>query len=207
MPRFNRRGLKLFLLIAALLAAPLALADHHARSFGHRVGINIVDAYYGTDRRSCDARYALDHCEGQGQCDVYASNRLCGDPDRGHRKDLVVRYSCGFGVETVVLAEDQGTRLSCGGRSRAPFSERQSFARGIEILRADYGAGRRFCDAGYAFAQQCNGLGECRVYVSNDLCGDPHRGKRKFVDVEYRCGGRVFVEQAREGNTAFLGCR
>ncbi|MEM1089384.1 MAG: hypothetical protein AAF736_02210 [Pseudomonadota bacterium] len=198
---------KIVFCLVFLTLPGFALADHHHRGAGARVGLTIVDAVYGSDRRSCDARRALRQCEGRGQCEIFASNRLCGDPDRGTPKTLLVRYTCGFGVETIYLREDEATLLSCSGRSRAPFSGRQQFGRGIEILRADYGSGRSFCDAGYAFAQQCNGRSECRVYVNNDLCGDPRRGRRKFADIEYRCGGRIYQDQVQEDATAFLGCR
>ncbi len=198
---------KLLIVAAALLVSGAGLADHHHRGAGQRLGLQIVDAYYGSDRRSCNARPALNACEGRGECEIQASNRLCGDPHRGTEKTLVVRYSCGAGVETLYLREDDATLLSCGGRTRAPFSGRQNSRRGIDILRADYGSGRNFCDAGYAFAQQCNGRNECRVFVNNDLCGDPRRGKRKFAEVEYQCGGRVYNEQIQEESTAFLSCR
>ncbi|MFK7957981.1 MAG: hypothetical protein AB8B96_17910 [Lysobacterales bacterium] len=198
----------LFFVLLMVAASSAVLADHHhRRSAGHQFGLQIVDAYYGSDRRSCDAAGALRQCDGQGQCEVYASNRLCGDPHRGTEKTLVVRYSCGNGIETLYLREDDSTLLTCGGRTRAPFSGRQNHSRGIDILRADYGSGRSFCDASYAFAQQCNGRNECRVFVDNELCGDPRRGKRKFAEVEYRCGGRVYNEQIREESTAYLNCR
>lgn len=202
--------MKNMILVAAALCffSTMAHADNHRRSAGHAFGVDIIDAYYGTDRRSCDARGALRQCDGRGQCEVYASNRLCGDPDRGTPKTLVVRYSCGSGVETIYLREDEGTVLSCSGRARTPFSRSNNRrTRGIDIIRADYGTGRSFCDAGYAFADRCNGRNECRIRVDNNLCGDPRRGRQKFVEYEYECNGRVYQEQAREGATAYLGCR
>lgn len=195
------------ILLGLLLVPAWALAgDHHTRPSGYAVGLEILDAWYGSDDRSCDATHALNRCNGRHQCEVRASNRLCGDPHRGVHKSLAIRYSCGVGAETVYLREDQSTLLSCNDRVRRSNS-RVPRSAGIEILRADYGAGRRYCDAGYVFADRCTGRNECRVYVSNDLCGDPFRGKEKAVEVEYRCGSRLYRESAREDRTVYLRCR
>ncbi|MDJ0656721.1 MAG: hypothetical protein QNJ40_21350 [Xanthomonadales bacterium] len=193
-------------LIAVLLAhTTSAWGDHHRRAterLQRGGGIQIITADYGSDRRACDATYALDHCQGRGYCEIRATNALCGDPDRGTRKDLYLRYSCGgYGAESVQIREGQALTISCAGR------DRPGRHRGIEILRADYGAGNRYCDAGFAFAERCNGQFNCRVPVDNYLCGDPYRGKRKHVEVEYRCNGRVYRERAREETAAFLECR
>ena len=82
---------QLIVTIILMTVSMAAYADHHTRSSGYAVGLEIVDAWYGSDRRSCDATYALNHCNGRAHCDVQASNRLCGDPDKGVRKQLAVR--------------------------------------------------------------------------------------------------------------------
>ena len=110
-------------------------------------------------------------------------------------------------METVYLREDQATQIGCNNRRIPNVGRGNGRGTGIQILRADYGAGDRYCDAGHTFAEQCSGRNECRVRVDNHLCGDPARGKRKQVDVEYRCGSRVYRREARENSTAWLQCR
>lgn len=213
---------RLTILLLALTFSGLAEARHD------RGGIQIIDALYGTGYRQCDARYAVSHCDGRSQCNIRASNNLCGDPHKGERKTLSVHYRCGHrDYETRIRERDTGT-IVCQDSGRGhdrdyrrqpgdyipnrPYPRdsryRQPYGRHqIQILSVDYGRDYRYCDASYAFDRACAGRQSCSVHVSNAMCGDPYKGKKKTAYIEYQCAGRVLSHQVREGDTAYLDCR
>src|SRR6185436_1230876 len=58
-------------------------------------GLRILEAWYGRERRVCDATFALrSACEGRPGCAVKAGNELCGDPLPNVVKGLHVTYRC-----------------------------------------------------------------------------------------------------------------
>lgn len=76
--------------------------------------IRIVEARYGTDRRSCDATRALRRaCEGESDCGLKAGNELCGDPTPGQVKTLTVTYRCRGRLHTVTRTEGKHLSLDC----------------------------------------------------------------------------------------------
>lgn len=82
----------------------------------HAVTIQISNASYGAGRR-CDATHVLRRaCNGQRSCSVDVSNKLCGDPESGRRKELRVEYSCrGNGGQSRhgSAREGRDLRISC----------------------------------------------------------------------------------------------
>lgn len=77
------------------------------------VGIQVIRATYGANRR-CDATQAVRQaCEGRMDCGIDANNRLCGDPDPGRRKALSIEFRCGGRVKSTSAPEDRGTFLRC----------------------------------------------------------------------------------------------
>ncbi len=213
---------RLIILTLALTFSGLAEARYD------RGGIQITQAIYGSGYRQCDAGYALSHCDGRSQCNIRASNNLCGDPHKGERKTLSVYYRCGNrDFETRIRERDTGTivcqdtgrgqdrdyRRQPGdynpGRppSRGSGSGQRYGHHQIQILSVDYGRDYRYCDASYAFDRACAGRQSCSVRVNNSMCGDPFKGKKKTAYIEYRCAGRVQSHQVREGDTAYLNCR
>lgn len=76
--------------------------------------IRIVEARYGTDRRTCDATRALRRaCEGESDCSLKAGNELCGDPTPGQVKTLYVTYRCRGRVRDVTRTEGKQISLEC----------------------------------------------------------------------------------------------
>jgi hypothetical protein len=76
--------------------------------------IRIIEARYGTDRRSCDATRALRRaCEGESDCSLKAGNELCGDPVPGQVKTLYVTYRCRGRVHNVTRMEGKYLGLDC----------------------------------------------------------------------------------------------
>jgi hypothetical protein len=75
----------------------------------------ILSAQWGTRERSCDARDALKQLVGwRRHLDVVANNDLCGDPDQGRHKRLVVEYRCGDGPSQRTEARETNTlSISC----------------------------------------------------------------------------------------------
>jgi len=80
--------------------------------------IRIIEARYGTDRRTCDATRALRRaCEGESDCMLKAGNELCGDPTPGRVKTLYVTYRCKGRVRNVTRTEGKMLSLDCCRRS------------------------------------------------------------------------------------------
>ncbi len=76
--------------------------------------LRIVQARYGTDRRSCDATRAVRRaCEGESDCSLKAGNELCGDPTPGQVKTLSVTYRCRGRVRDVTRQEGKYLSLDC----------------------------------------------------------------------------------------------
>jgi hypothetical protein len=75
--------------------------------------IRIIEARYGTDRRTCDATRALRRrCEGESDCSIKAGNELCGDPIPGQVKTLYVTYRCQGQGRTRSITRTEGKYLS-----------------------------------------------------------------------------------------------
>jgi len=80
----------------------------------HNREIYVDQATYGTRRNWCDPTNVIaNRCDGQTDCDVYASNSLCGDPDFRVVKDLQVVYFCGHNRRVASARENSYARLSC----------------------------------------------------------------------------------------------
>ncbi|MDX1570883.1 MAG: hypothetical protein R3200_10375, partial [Xanthomonadales bacterium] len=165
--------------------------------------------------RSCDATRVFERqCRGQGSCEVQVDNSLCGDPAGGRQKFALIQYACNGQPQQKLVEEGNVARLECSGGSprlptappAAPPVAPPASSPTIRIEDARYGAGNRTCEANLAFARACNGQWSCEVPVDNELCGDPARGDRKSVEVEYRCGDRSLTAVVDEGDTARLAC-
>lgn len=76
----------------------------------------------------------------------------------------------------------------------------------IAVTRASYGSWSRSCDATALVSSQASGKFNFRLAVSNNLCGDPHQGKSKSLDVSYQCGSQSKTASAREHDTLTLAC-
>ena len=79
-----------------------------------RGGLRIVEAWYGRNRRVCDASHALRAtCEGRGNCAIKAGNELCGDPLPNVVKGLAVTYRCHGQTYHVDEMESRHLGLRC----------------------------------------------------------------------------------------------
>lgn len=77
-------------------------------------GLRIMEAWYGRNRRVCDAAPALrGACDGRESCAVKAGNELCGDPTPGRVKQLTVTFSCHGQVRTTDRPEPGILGLRC----------------------------------------------------------------------------------------------
>lgn len=169
-------------------------------------GVTILEAIYGSGGRYCDATAAIAHqCQGTQACSVRAGNELCGDPRRGREKRLSIHYACADGERHVEVRERDTVALRCNGRVHR--GDRGHHRSRIRIDAADYGIGRRYCDAAPALSVACNGAASCNVSVGNELCGDPFRGKRKWLELGYYCGRDYRTASFAERDVARLSCR
>jgi hypothetical protein len=76
----------------------------------------------------------------------------------------------------------------------------------IKITSAFYGSGSKSCDATRFVARQANGKRTHSFKVTNDMCGDPHQGQRKTLEVGYWCGQVSRTASAREHQDLYLNC-
>lgn len=88
--------------------------DRYQQSQRYGGGIRILEAWYGRNRRVCDASHALrSACDGRESCAVKAGNELCGDPTPGRVKQLTVTFSCHGQVRTTDRPEPSILGLRC----------------------------------------------------------------------------------------------
>lgn len=76
----------------------------------------------------------------------------------------------------------------------------------IAVARATYGTWSRSCDATPHIAAQASGRTHFHIHVDNNLCGDPHQGRQKVLDVSYYCGGYHKTASANEHDSLTLSC-
>ena len=76
----------------------------------------------------------------------------------------------------------------------------------IKVTSAFYGSGSKNCDATRYVARQADGKKQHTVNVSNQMCGDPHHGQRKTLEVTYWCGAVSKSASAREHQSVYLNC-
>lgn len=70
--------------------------------------------YRSIDGRACDAfSYVHRRCDGVESCSVKASNKICGDPDRGRLKVLEVAYACDGQRRRANVPEKSRSKLRC----------------------------------------------------------------------------------------------
>jgi hypothetical protein len=84
--------------------------------------IDIKEAVYGrlvAKAPTCDAAEAVRYfCQGSSSCSFPIDDSICGDPDPGITKKLMVRYACGGTSRTVIQAEsitagDEPLEIKC----------------------------------------------------------------------------------------------
>ena len=86
--------------------------EQQAQRYGN--GIRIMDAWYGRERRVCDASFTLKGaCEGRQSCEIKAGNELCGDPLPNVVKGLSVTYRCHGRVQHTDQIESRRLGLRC----------------------------------------------------------------------------------------------
>jgi len=77
-------------------------------------GLRVLEAWYGSRRRVCDASHALrSHCDGRPNCQFKVGNELCGDPIPGVVKGITITYSCHGQTRRVEEMETRHTGLRC----------------------------------------------------------------------------------------------
>jgi hypothetical protein len=76
----------------------------------------------------------------------------------------------------------------------------------IQVSSAFYGSSSKKCNAMRFVARQSNGHRQHSFKVTNDMCGDPHHGERKTLEVVYWCGQVSRTASAREHQDIFLNC-
>ena len=76
----------------------------------------------------------------------------------------------------------------------------------IKITSAFYGSSSKNCDATRWVARRANGHRSHSFKVTNDICGDPHHGQRKTMEIVYWCGQVSRTASAREHQDVYLNC-
>ena len=76
----------------------------------------------------------------------------------------------------------------------------------IHVTGAFYGSDSRNCQAGRQVSRLANGKRSYSFKVTNEICGDPHPGQRKTLEVTYTCGQLQKAASAREHQVIYLDC-
>lgn len=137
----------------------------------------------------------------------------------------IVWIGCIIGAMAVPALAQQSSDYRQGyadgfrdGYAKAQQEARQSFRNEqnaqartavISIQSAFYGEeyGNARCDATRFVARAAQGRRDATIQVSNDICGDPARGKRKQLTVTFYCGPVSKTESAYEHRQLSLSCR
>ncbi len=78
----------------------------------------------------------------------------------------------------------------------------------LTILGATYRSiDGRSCDAFSRVHRKCDGTSSCSIRATNNICGDPDRGRLKVLEIAYACGDRQLTARAPEKSRARLTCR
>jgi len=76
----------------------------------------------------------------------------------------------------------------------------------ITISSATYGSDKKSCNALHWLSRRVNGKLTASVDVENAICGDPHPGARKQLEVSYICGSYAKTASAYEHRSLYLDC-
>nr|BAB03232.1 lectin [Pteria penguin] len=144
--------------------------------------ISLIDAKYGLHNRFVTAtKKAAALCNGKKQCSIKASNGVFGDPYKGKKKRLLIKYSCAHNGET-------STKIANGKEHTSSASLKCSGIKyTIRVIEAEYGISQRWNDGTSKVRKMCDGLKECMVPAVNYMFGDPAVGKKKDLRVRYKC--------------------
>ncbi|CAN5236561.1 hypothetical protein BH11PSE11_BH11PSE11_16890 [soil metagenome] len=103
---------------------------------------------------------------------------------------------------------DAGYRDGLSARGGEGRGESRRESPRIGILSARYGSREGSCDASDTIRRMAGWNRHVEFTVNNDLCGDPDEGRRKRLNVEYRCGdGSRQRSEAGEGSIMSLSCQ
>jgi hypothetical protein len=166
--------------------------------YGYQSGLRILRADWGAGSRSMDVTYRLNSLIQGGQLNVQATNaNMGGDPARGADKTLNVEYV--YNGQQGRMTVREGEFLKLGGSNYAGYQS------GLQILRAQWGAGQRMMDVTYRLNSQIQN-GQLSLQVTNaNMGGDPARGEDKVLNVEYVYNGQQGQTSVREGGFLRLG--
>lgn len=117
------------------------------------------------------------------------------DYERGYRRG----YEDGLRDSRRQLDGRDGT-ISNGRPDRARPPAR------ITVAQGRYGSWRNECDATDWVAQRANGRYSFNIQVTNEICGDPDRGKSKTLQVRYYCGDQEKNASAAEHRNISMSC-
>ena len=76
----------------------------------------------------------------------------------------------------------------------------------IRVNSAFYGSSSKTCDASRWVGRHANGKRTHSFNVTNDICGDPHHGQRKTLEITYWCGAVSKSASAREHQSVYMDC-
>lgn len=76
--------------------------------------IRVLSAFYGTASHSCNATHHIERsANGRRSISIAVTNKLCGDPHPGKKKELTVEYRCGDFHKTSSAPEHRDVYLNC----------------------------------------------------------------------------------------------
>ena len=188
------------LLIAlALLAATLSAQS----------GLEVIAAYYGTDRSFLDVTAIVrSQAQADGLALTVGSAALGGDPFPGQLKTLRIYYKLSGQFqqgewkdgENIALGRlnngSRNTGMRGGGRPGA--RERPTISAPLTIIQATYGAGTRTVDV-TSLLQSRVQRDQLDFEVPGTLLGDPAPGLLKELVVSYQWNGQTREARVRDG--------
>ncbi len=187
-----------------LIALALLAATLPAQS-----GLEVIAAYYGTDRSFLDVTAIV---RAQAQPDglglTVGTAALGGDPFPGQLKTLRIYYKLSGQFQQGEWKDSENIalgRLNNGGRNtgmrgggRPVARERPTISAPLTIIQATYGAGTRTVDV-TSLLQSRIQRDQLDFEVPGSLLGDPAPGLLKELLVSYQWNGQTREARVRDG--------
>ena len=165
-------------------------------------GLQITRAMYGAGSQVRDVTNMLNSQIRDNRLSLVVNNgTMGGDPAPGARKSLTVTYNYQGRPGQVTVNEDQTLNLGGAGGGGFPGGYPGGGfpgGRGLQIVRADYGASGRVVDVTDRLRSQMRG-NQVSLRVTNEtMGGDPVQEQVKTLTVWYLYNGRMARAAAKE---------
>ncbi|XP_076816062.1 L-rhamnose-binding lectin CSL3-like [Clavelina lepadiformis] len=174
--------------------------------------ILVTGGYYGRKETSrcgtnsndqCRAEGSLStlvkNCQNKNSCVLRAENGVFGDPCKGVVKFIKITYHCvqvaSYKLRKTIACEHEDPVLAGCNDGEVMMVGYGSYGRSDENLCG--GNKNTKCEAPQStgmLEEQCHNKFSCLLNPSNSVYGDPCKGVRKYIELEYVCVPQIMYQ-------------